>query len=237
MSHVCFNTCFVVYLYSWEFYLYLIVVFKHEGLRSALDQVKQTASDARRNKYVLQSSVWTYYVVIVQKSQRCNKTFYKNRTGGPKSLNMHTLYSDKSNVLLIVLVSGLSCYFQCVTTRTREKGPHERQYLLLTEQRPHLLRVKRWVSRLSLPTAYLLEWIVTSVQAANCPMCDTYAGHTIITSYSLPVGMNCHVIQCKQQTVQCCHLHVCRSRNYYFLQRACWNVFSRYVTYAFRLLV
>lgn len=30
----------------------LWAVFKHDGLRSALDQVKQTASEARKNKYV-----------------------------------------------------------------------------------------------------------------------------------------------------------------------------------------
>lgn len=30
----------------------LLAVFKHDGLRSALDQVKQTASEGRKNKYV-----------------------------------------------------------------------------------------------------------------------------------------------------------------------------------------
>lgn len=35
-----------------KFYLSIIVVFKHEGLRSALDQVKLTANDARKNRYV-----------------------------------------------------------------------------------------------------------------------------------------------------------------------------------------
>ena len=36
----------------------LLIVFKHEGLRSALDQVKQTASDTRKTKYV--RTVWPY---------------------------------------------------------------------------------------------------------------------------------------------------------------------------------
>lgn len=35
-----------------KFYWYFVVVFKHEGLRSALDQVRLTANDARKNRYV-----------------------------------------------------------------------------------------------------------------------------------------------------------------------------------------
>jgi len=36
---------------TWRLFIcHLIAVFKHEGLRSALDQVKLAASDARKNK-------------------------------------------------------------------------------------------------------------------------------------------------------------------------------------------
>ena len=38
----------------------VIIVFKHEGLRSALDQVKQTASDTRKNKYIVVIVLLTY---------------------------------------------------------------------------------------------------------------------------------------------------------------------------------
>lgn len=46
----------------------LLIVFKHEGLRSALDQVKQTASDTRKTRYV--RTVWLYfhkYITIILK--------------------------------------------------------------------------------------------------------------------------------------------------------------------------
>ena len=54
-----------------SFELFLIV-FKHEGLRSALDQVKQTASDTRKTRYL--RTVWLYcrFVNFAPLTRDCN---------------------------------------------------------------------------------------------------------------------------------------------------------------------
>ena len=128
------------------------------------------------------------------------------------------------SILLVILVIGLSCCFQCATRRTRGKELLEPQYLLLIEQRLHLLRVKRWA------TQYLIS-------LRTCEICSA-----VYNNISTQLVIKCHVCStgitllykrfwCENLAPAClCDLFVPRTPNYDFRKAKKKLIFPKPIT-------